>query len=86
MDKAKQFIIWLDGFLDGRETINEKQTLTIKNKLDSIFDHEAMDSVVSKEVPHKPTLTELGKKHGFDVQVDTIHGKQNGDDETLYRC
>ena len=51
MDKTKQFIIWLDGFLDDRETLNEKQTLTIKNKLDGIFDHEAMDSITTD----KPT-------------------------------
>jgi hypothetical protein len=51
MDKAKVFIMWLDGFLDGRETLDEKQTLTIKNKLDGIFDHEAMDAITAD----KPT-------------------------------
>ena len=51
MNKAKVFIMWLDGFLDGREALDEKQILTIKNKLDGIFDHEAMDAITAD----KPT-------------------------------
>ena len=81
MDKAKLFIIWLDGFLDGRETLDEKQTITVKNKLDGLFDHQAMDSITED----KPTLVELGEKHGFTVYPTSLHGKQFGDDE-LMRC
>ncbi len=81
MDKAKLFITWLDGFLDGRETLDEKQTLTVKNKLDGIFDHEAMDAITAD----KPTLIELGKQHGFPVYIEGLHGKEIGGDDKM-RC
>ena len=74
MDKAKGFIMWLDGFLDGRETLDEKQTLTIKNKLDGIFDHEAMDSITED----KPT-SKLFPPFEQSLSID-------GPDGEKYRC
>lgn len=81
MDKAKQFIVWLDGFLEGRETLDEIQIITVKKKLDSIFNHEAMDSILST----KPTLDELGEIHNFKVHKNTFGG-QDYSDNAVYRC
>ena len=52
--EPKNFIIWLDGYLEacGNE-LSESQTELIKNKLNSLFKHEA---------ENKPTLEELGEK------------------------
>jgi hypothetical protein len=43
MEKAKNFIVWLDGFLSACDSdkLNEKQTKIIKDKLNNIFEHEA---------------------------------------------
>jgi len=49
MDKAKLFIVWLDGFLDGKDTLNEEELSIAKKKLDGIFDHEAMDSLTAQD-------------------------------------
>ncbi len=74
MNKAKVFIMWLDGFLDGRETLDEKQTLTIKNKLDGIFDHEAMDSI-TKDKPTSESFPSVEQS----LRID-------GPDGEKYRC
>jgi len=76
MDKAKNFAIWLDGFLDGRETLNEEQTLKVKEKLNGIFDHEAMDNL-SDETTESPTNSSY-------VSFGESFPKQDG--ETVYRC
>jgi hypothetical protein len=65
MNKLQGFVMWLDGFLSatgGNLTID--QTKTIKEKLNNLFEHVA-------EEPKKqnPTLEELGKQHGFEVNM-----------------
>jgi len=32
MDKAKLFIVWLDGFLDGKTTLHEEDLTMAKKK------------------------------------------------------
>ena len=82
MDKAKQFIIWLDGFLDGHETLDEAKTTKLKDKLDGIFDHDAMDAVTAD----KPTLVELGEQHDFPVStIFPPFGRKDEDGEKM-RC
>lgn len=72
MDKIKQFVIWLDGFMEAcGPKLNIEQTLIVKNKLNDLFEHEA------EVVGEKPTLEELGEQHGFLV---------NSNPSNLYRC
>lgn len=80
MDKAKQFIVWLDGFLDGHETLDETKTTKLKEKLDGIFDHGAMDAITAD----KPTLVELGEEHNFPVTTYPLF--PDGPDGEKMRC
>jgi len=85
MDKAKQFIVWLDGFLDGHETLDETKTAKLKEKLDGIFDHDAMDAITSD----KPTLEQLGEEHNFNVSMFPPFGHgldRDGLDGEKLRC
>jgi hypothetical protein len=65
MEKTKQFIVWLDGFLDGHETLGEGKTTKLKDKLEGLFDHDAMDAITAD----KPTLEELGEHNTFQVGI-----------------
>ena len=60
MDKLKLFVIWLSGYMDAcGKSLNEEQTKVVQDKLNNLFEHEA--------VPEKKTLEELGEEHGFPV-------------------
>jgi hypothetical protein len=73
MDKAKQFIIWLDGFLDGHETLDEAKTTKLKDTLDGLFDHNTMDAITAD----KPTLTLGELDHPeFPLFLDGADGKK----------
>ncbi len=83
MDKAKQFIVWLDGFLDGHTTLDDAKTTKLKEQLDGIFDHDAMESITAD----KPTLEQLGEEHNFPVHTsfpNSLHG--DGPDGEKMRC
>ena len=85
MEKTKQFIVWLDGFLDGHETLGEAKTTKLKEKLEGLFDHDAMDAITAD----KPTLSELGEQHDFEVVKyppfgQGLHGE--GPDGEKMRC
>lgn len=41
MEKLKNFVIWLDGFLEDKNSLNEQQTKKISDKLNMLFEHEA---------------------------------------------
>ncbi len=61
MDKLKNFVIWLDGYLDAvGDDINISKTNMIKNKLNSLFEHEA-------GIEPNKSIEELGEDHGFNV-------------------
>lgn len=85
MTKTQNYVIWLQGFLDACDgTPTKKQVLTIKNKLNDIFEH-----VAEQPKEDKPTLEELGDKHGFPVYHDGItnHGGIFPSEENVvYRC
>ena len=74
MDKAKQFIVWLDGFLDGHKTLDETKTTKLKEKLDGIFDHEAMDAITADKPTSKP----------FPSFEESL--RSDGPDGETYRC
>ena len=83
MDKLKLFVMWLDGFMDAcGASLNENQTNTIKDKLNSLFEHEA-DKV---EEP-KLSLEDLSEQHSFQVNQGFYNSfpskDENGDN---YRC
>jgi hypothetical protein len=81
MDKGKQFIVWLDGFFEAcGSTLNEEQTTIVKNKLDSIFDHSAKDSVEELKVE------ELGISWVDTPQTNPNVGAGFGDSDVIYRC
>lgn len=86
MDKAKLFIIWLDGFLESSSpSLNISRTNAIKNKSFNLFEHVAEPVV---EVV-KPNLEELGKAHGFDVKTNGyigFGGHGQDEDGNIYRC
>lgn len=78
MEKTKNFVIWLDGYLDAcGSKLNQKQTEKVKEKLNNIFEHEA-------ETLEKPTLEELGEQYNFDVNNSLNIGQ--GQDGETYRC
>ena len=54
MDKAKLFVIWLDGFLEGYETLDEKRVQILKKKLDGLFEQVAEHGVEEPKMgnPH----------------------------------
>ena len=76
MDKAKLFIMWLDGKLDGKTTLNEEDFKVIKERLNGIFDHEALDSVSSNITDWEPN---------FNFGPESQIGGPDGNGET-YRC
>jgi hypothetical protein len=41
MDKTKIFVMWLDGYLEEKETLNKEQVEKVRNKLNNIFEHVA---------------------------------------------
>lgn len=78
MEKLKQFVVWLDGFLEDRKTLNESETSKIANKLNNLFEHEA-DSETKTEVsntPNKPPFNGIPFGAGYQ---DPITGEK-------YRC
>lgn len=78
MDKAKQYIVWLDGFLQAcGSTPTTEQTAIIREKLNDVFEHE--DKV-------KPTLEQLGEVHNFTVHNSNIPNLGRDEDGTVYRC
>lgn len=82
MNKLQNFVIWLDGYLDAvdEDNFNISKTNVIKNKLNGLFEHVAES---------KPTLEELGEKHGFTVKQgfpSTHSGLGRDEDGVTYRC
>lgn len=78
MEKLKNFVIWLDGFLDDKKSLNEYQTKKVSDKLNSLFEHEADNQKTgepSKPIDFKPNL---GQDFGPGY-VDPITGEK-------YRC
>lgn len=80
METTKLFVMWLDGFLEacGNE-LNEAQTKVVKDKLNSLFHHEA-------ETVIKPTLEELGQQFNFPVFHHGLHGYESPSEEGTMRC
>ena len=64
MDKTKQFVIWLDGYIEavGKDGFNISKTNVVRNKLNDLFEH------VAEPVKESKTLEELGQEHGFLVK------------------
>ena len=80
MDKAKQYIVWLDGFLQAcGSTPTTEQTAIIREKLNDVLEHEAKEE-------SKPTLEQLGEVHNFPVHKpdNSLFGRD--EDGTVYRC
>lgn len=85
MNKLQTFVIWLDGFLDAAgANITPEQTMTIKAKLDKIFDHVAEES--KEQQKPKPTLEELGAEHGFHGKTGFPNSLGHDEDGNLMRC
>lgn len=65
MEETKNFVIWLDGFLEAcGPTPTKEQVEKIKSRLNGIFEHVAEIPASENE---KPSLGELGQEHGFNV-------------------
>lgn len=65
MEKTKNFVIWLDGFLEAcGSTPTKEQVGKIKSRLNEIFEHVAEIPAGENE---KPSLEELWQEHGFNV-------------------
>lgn len=76
MDKLKNFVIWLDGYLDAvGDDINISKTNMIKNKLNGLFEHEA-------GIEPKKSLEELGEDHNVFPEFPGNPGLNDGN----YRC
>ena len=85
MNKAQNFVIWLDGFLDAvGDEINISKTNIIRNKLNNVFEH------VAEPVEDKgKTLEQLGVEHGFPVHQGFPNSIQIGgvdSDGNIMRC
>ena len=77
MDKTKNFVIWLDGYLDAcGSKLDSKQTEKVKQKLNDIFEHEAesLDEEIILNIPIEDAL-------GYGKPPFTDAGG-----ETVYRC
>lgn len=78
---AKEFTIWLDGFLDSKESLTDKEVNKLKDKISNVFVHE-ID-------PSMPDVTgELQTTHdGFHLKPKKP-GSLNwsNTDQTLYKC
>jgi len=55
MEKLKNFVIWLDGYLEDKTILNESETKKVEDRLNSLFEHEA-----GKESNDKPSYTPFG--------------------------
>jgi hypothetical protein len=53
MEKLKNFVIWLDGYLEDKTVLNEAETKKVSDRLNSLFQHEA-EKESSIEFSHKP--------------------------------
>jgi hypothetical protein len=78
MEKLKQFVVWLDGFLEDKKTLNESETGKIANKLNNLFEHET-DSETKNEVSNTPNLAPFNNVPFGTGYQDPITGEK-------YRC
>lgn len=74
---SRDFAFWLQGFfeIENPSSIDATKTELIKKHLNLVFKHEIDPSMGDEkhqaelnEIHHKPTLAELGEKHGFEVK------------------
>jgi hypothetical protein len=82
MDKLQNFVVWLDGYLEATgDEINVSKTNVIKNKLNSLFEHEA-DKL--SEVKTEQIIIEPDKTEPWDLKPNIgLNRDENG---VLYRC
>ena len=84
---SRDFCYWLQGYfeINPQDIPNQNQIEIIKKHLNLVFKHEIDPSMGDEkhqqelnEIHNKPTLSELGKIHGFEVteNIDLQHGKQ----------
>ena len=87
---SRDFCYWLQGFLEIQEdsvslSITPQQVNVLRKHLNLVFKHEIDPSMGDSKhqqelnkIHNKPTLSELGKIHGFEVteNIDPQHGKQ----------
>ena len=84
MNKLQIFVVWLDGFTDGKKEIDQKDTYIIKKKLNSLFTHVAEHFDIEY---NNPTIEDLGKEHGFPVKNDNDNVPGSvGSDGGVWRC
>jgi hypothetical protein len=78
MNKIQNFVIWLDGFIEAvGDNMNISKTNLIKNKLNSLFEHDA-EKVEEPETQTYPSM---------DYDMRNINGvPPSNDDDVLIRC
>lgn len=77
----RQFCVWLQGFLDACDSLEltVNQTVKIKQKLESVFEHEAGESA---QVPSGgPTETYVGKN-----KIPSYRDPKSPDYDPKARC
>lgn len=71
-NKLQLFVIWLDGFLASTgDNLDTEKTLILKNKLNSLFEHEAELLSDNKEITN---------------QQSVFLRPNDGNPNELYRC
>lgn len=53
MEKLKNFVIWLDGYLEDKAVLNEAETKKVSDRLNILFEHEA-EKESNIEFPNEP--------------------------------
>ena len=77
MNKLQLFVMWLDGYMEDKTSLNEEQTKKLANKLNNLFEHEADN--VSAPTPETHTLD-------IEPNIEQPWDLRPGDDDVKYRC
>ena len=76
MNKLQLFVMWLDGYMEDKTSLNEAETKKVADKLNGLFEHEA------KSEPEESG--EIGIPNP-DYSSEPWNLRPN-DDEVKYRC
>jgi len=85
MNKLQLFVMWLDGYIDGKTSLNEEQTKKLSDKLNNLFEHEADASKPRYEFLHEIKIQPHNSPFEENPSLGPP-GNMTGPDGVKYRC